>query len=192
MSRSANRPARLNRFLLGLLGLVLMLAGAYVIAAYAGALGWVDPDAPLVPGTAEPQPWVFVVVVVGAVVIALAALRWMAAQFVRMPSRMRWHIGTVGSAGETVLDSHVAAQPVRTEIESYEGVRSAQANLSGPGRAPELNLVVTAEPDVDVTALRRRILDEAVQRLCAALEVEAIPVSLELRLADRGRTARAK
>lgn len=192
MSTSANRPARLNRFLLGLIGLVLILAGAYAIAAFAGELNWVDRDAPLVPGTAEPSPWVFVAVIAGAVVVALAALRWMAAQFVRMPSRMRWHIGTVGSSGETLLDSNVAAAPVVADVESYDGVRSAQARLSGRGRAPELHLLVTAVPDADLTALRRRILADAVRRLREALQVDAVPVSLELRLADRGRTARAK
>ncbi|MCC3315195.1 hypothetical protein [Nocardia africana] len=191
-SASANRPARLNRALLALIGLALILAGVYAILAYAGVLHWVDRDAPLVPGTAEPSQWVFVAVVAGAVVVGLAALRWLAAQFARLPSRMRWHIGTVGNTGETLMDSNVAAAPVATDIESYPEVRSAQARLSGPGRAPHLHLVVTAEPDADLTALRRRILSEAVSRLRQALEVDAVPVSLELRLADHGRTARAK
>ncbi|PPJ24123.1 alkaline shock response membrane anchor protein AmaP [Nocardia nova] len=191
-SSSANRPARLNRALLALIGLALILVGAYAILAHAGMLHWVDRDAPLVPGTAEPSQWVFVAVVAGAVVVGLAALRWLAAQFARLPARMRWHIGTAGNAGETLMDSNVAAAPVATDIESYPEVRSARARLSGPGGAPHLHLVVTAEPDADLTALRRRILSDAVNRLRQALEVDAVPVSLELRLADRGRTARAK
>ncbi|AHH16533.1 hypothetical protein NONO_c17320 [Nocardia nova SH22a] len=192
MSGSANRPARLNRVLLAVIGLLVILAGAYAIAAYAGELSWVDPDARLVPGTAEPSPWVFVAVVAGAVVVALVALRWLAAQFVRMPSRIRWHIGTVGSSGETLLDSNVAAAPVVADIESYDEVRSAQASLTGHARTPELHLVVTAEPDADLTALRRRILTDAVSRLRQALGVDTLPVSLELRLVGRGRTVRAK
>ena len=192
MRGSANRPARLNRVLLGVIGLLVILAGAYAIAAYAGELSWVDRDAQLVPGTAEPSPWVFVAVAAGAVIVALAVLRWLAAQFARMPGRVRWHIGTVGDSGETLLDSNVAVAPVVADIESYAEVRSAQARLSGHARTPELHLVVTAEPDADLTVLRRRILTEAVSRLCQALQVDAVPVSLELRLVGRGRTVRAK
>ncbi|WP_227983613.1 alkaline shock response membrane anchor protein AmaP [Nocardia spumae] len=192
MSRSANRPARLNRLLLAVFGLVAILVGAYAIAAYAGELSWVDRDTPLVPGTAEPPSWVFVVVVVAAVIVALAALRWLAAQFARLPSRMRWHIGTVSNAGETMLDSSTVAAAVVADVESYDGVRSARASVSGPARTPKLHLVVTADPDADLTVVRGRILDDAASRLARALQVDAVPVSLELRLADRGRTLRAK
>lgn len=192
MSRSANRPARLNRVLLALIGVVLMVGGAYLIAAYLGQWEWADRDAALVPGTAEPSPWVFVAVVAGAVIVALAALRWLAAQFVRLPSRMRWHIGTVGSFGETRLDSNVVAEAVVADLESYPDIRSAQAKLSGRGRAPQAHLVVTAEPDADLTALRERISDDCLPRLRQALQVDEVPTTLELRLADRGRTVRAK
>ncbi|MEV5649810.1 alkaline shock response membrane anchor protein AmaP [Nocardia sp. NPDC052254] len=192
MKGSANRPARLNRLLLAVIGLLVLLAGAYAIVAYMGELSWVDSDARLVPGTAEPSPWVFVAVVAGAVLVALAVLRWLAAQFARLPGRVRWHIGTVGNSGETLLNSNIAAAPVVADIESYPEVRSAQASLSGQARTPELHLVVTAEPDADLTELRRRIDTDAVARLRQALQVDAIPVSLELRLVDRGRTARAK
>ncbi|MCR6483208.1 hypothetical protein M8542_10305 [Amycolatopsis sp. OK19-0408] len=55
---SFNRPARLNRFLLGLFGLALLAAGAFAVATHFGLLRLVDPDAPLVPGTDLPPTWV--------------------------------------------------------------------------------------------------------------------------------------
>ncbi|WP_280378930.1 alkaline shock response membrane anchor protein AmaP [Nocardia wallacei] len=189
---TVNRPARLNRTLLLLIGLVLVAAGAYAIVAWLGHLSWADPDATLVPGTAAPPRWVLILVAVGAVLIGLAALRWLAAQATRLPRRTLWRIGATRDAGTTVLDSGVAAAPVVTDVESYPQVRSAAARLSGPADAPELHLVVTAEPDTDLAALRKHILGHAVARLREALEVEFVPVTLELRLADRGRLARAR
>ncbi|RDI43292.1 hypothetical protein [Nocardia mexicana] len=189
---TANRPARLNRTLLAVIGLALAVAGGCVIAAWSGRLRWADPDAALVPGTAAPPGWVLVAIAVGAVLIGLAALRWLAAQATRLPRRTSWRIGAPGAAGITVLDSRTAAAPLVTDIESDPQVRSATARLSGPAGAPELHLVVTAEPDADLTALRGRILSHAVARLRTALEVDIIPVTMELRLADRGRLARAR
>ncbi|WP_024799566.1 hypothetical protein [Nocardia sp. BMG51109] len=189
---TVNRPARLNRTLLALIGAVLIAAGAYAVVAWLGRLRWADPDAPLVPGTAAPPRWVLIAAVAAAVVIGLAALRWLAAQATRLPSRVQWEIGAHDAAGVTVLDSRTAADPLISDVESYPQVRSAAARLSGPSDAPELHLLVTADPDADLTALRRRILGHAVTRLREALEVDVIPVTLEWRLADRGRAARTQ
>lgn len=81
------------------------------------------------------------------------------------------------------LDTAVACAPVARDISVYEGVRSASARLSGPGSGPGLHLVVTAAPDIDVTALRDRIRTHAVPRLRQALEIDELPVEMELRLA---------
>ncbi|MFF0493383.1 alkaline shock response membrane anchor protein AmaP [Nocardia sp. NPDC004068] len=185
---SINRPARLNRSLLGLIGLLIAAAGGYAVAAHLGALPWVDRDATLVPGTADPPLWVEYLVVAGAVVLALAALRWLAAQVGRLPRATEWAVGTPAATGRTVLASDTAAAPLAAHIESYDDVRSVTARLSGPSRAPELHLVVTAAPDADLTELRRRILGHAVPRLRQALDVEIVPVSMELRLDSRGRS----
>ncbi|MBF6326910.1 alkaline shock response membrane anchor protein AmaP [Nocardia transvalensis] len=189
---TVNRPARLNRVLLGLIGLLLTAGGGYAIAAHLGRLHWADPDAPLVPGTGAPPQWVLWSVVVGAVIVALASLRWLAAQVSRLPRPTQWRLDAPAGAGVTLLRSETAAAPVAADIESYDGVRSAVARLSGPSRAPELHLIVTAEPNADLTAVRRRILGHAVPRLRQALEVDIIPVTLEWRLADRGRTVGAR
>ncbi|MFG1797581.1 alkaline shock response membrane anchor protein AmaP [Nocardia sp. NPDC049149] len=191
MSR-VNRPAGLNRTVLGLTGLLLLAAGGLAVAAHYGRLRWVHAGDTLVPGTAAPPTWVLVVAVAAAVLIGVLCLRWLLAQVYRMPKSRTWRTGGSEPAGTTVLASSTAAAPVAADIESYPGVRSAAAWLSGERTAPELHLVVTAEPSADIADLRRRILGHAVPRLREALAVDAIPVTLELDFAEDRRPARVR
>ncbi|MFF2083778.1 alkaline shock response membrane anchor protein AmaP [Nocardia sp. NPDC058176] len=188
---SANRPARLNRGVLGLLGIALAAAGGLLIAAHFGAFR-VDSDAPLVPGTEEPPRWILFCVIAGAVLLALLALRWLAAQIARLPKRTVWEIGTAGEQGRTLLGSGAAAEAVAADIETYDGVRSATARLAGSALAPDLHLLIDTDPAADLPALRTRILEHAVPRLRTALELTAVPVEVEFRIADRGRTQRTR
>lgn len=187
-----DRPARMNRTLLAVLGVALMVAGGLAVAAHFDRLPWVDADSTLVPGTAAPPNWVLWAVVAGAVVLGLLCLRWLLAQVFRMPKPQWWRMETEGSAGKTMLSSATAASPVAADIEAMPEIRAAAAWLSGPLTAPELDLRVTVESDADIGELRRRILDEAVARLRCALEVDEIAVRLELRIADAGRRARVQ
>ncbi|BAD57190.1 MULTISPECIES: Asp23/Gls24 family envelope stress response protein [Nocardia] len=186
-----NRPAGTNRTLLGLTGAVLVAAGALLIAAHFGRLAAAGRDEPLVPGTGAPPTWVLVIVIAAGLLAALLCLRWLLAQAFRMPKARAWEIGTATGAGVTTLDTRTAAAPVADDIETYPGVRSASAWLTGTGTEPELHLVVTAEPTADIAELRRRILGHAVARLREALEVSTVPVTLELRF-DDGRRGLAR
>ncbi|MCX4093583.1 alkaline shock response membrane anchor protein AmaP [Nocardia sp. alder85J] len=191
MSRT-NRPAALNRAVLGFTGALLLAAGALAVAAHDGRVRWIHADDTLVPGTAAPPTWVLWAVGVAAVLLALLCLRWLSAQLFRMPKSVTWRTGSIEGAGTTVLESSTAAAPVATDIESYRGVRAASAWLAGERTAPELHLLVTAEPTADITELRRTILGHAVTRLCTALEVETMPVSLELDFAEDRKPARVR
>ncbi|WP_280235171.1 alkaline shock response membrane anchor protein AmaP [Nocardia cyriacigeorgica] len=182
-----NRPAGVNRTLIGLTGVILLAAGAYALAAHFGQLGWVDRESALVPGTAAPPTWVFWAVIAGAVVLGLLCLRWLLAQIFRMPKSQSWRFEADPTAGKTVMASSTAAAPVAADIAAFDDVRSASAWLTGTRWAPELHLTVTVQPHADVGSLRGRILDEAVPRLRQALEVETIPVTLELSFADAGK-----
>ncbi|MEU0543144.1 alkaline shock response membrane anchor protein AmaP [Nocardia sp. NPDC005978] len=181
---AVNRPARLNRTLLAVIGVLLVAAGAYLIAAQRGWLGWVHRSDALTPGDAAPRRWVFYLTIVGAAVLALLCLRWLAAQFFRMPTAVEWQLTEADSPDATTLSSAVAAAAVAADIESLAGVESAAAWLTGPTRAPELHLILTVAPDADVTELRGRIDDEAVARLRQALAVPAIAVATEVRLSE--------
>ncbi len=177
-----NGAARLNRILLAAFGLASTAVGGYVLAAHFGRLGWVNPRSALVPA-AVPPAWVLWTVVGVGCLVALGSVRWVLAQIPRKPRPARWRARARDCADTVALDTVVACAPVSTDIESYDGVRGAAARLCGPGSGPGLHLVVTAAPDADVTALRDRIRTHAVPRLRQALELEELPVQMELRLA---------
>lgn len=189
---SVNRPARLNRTLLAIIGLLLLGAGGYLVAAQRGWLGWVDRSGSLTPGTAAPPTWVLYALIVGAIALGLLCVRWLGAQLFRMPGPVKWQLAEDKSAGDIVLASSTAATAVAADIENFDGVRAASAWLSGPGNAPELHVIVTARPEADLTELRRRILGEAVARLRQALEVGVIPVTMELRVGEDRNPARVR
>ncbi|WP_460695508.1 alkaline shock response membrane anchor protein AmaP [Nocardia thraciensis] len=178
-------PARLNRVLLAEIGTGLIVLGGYALAAHFDRLSWVDGASPVFAPRAAPPAWLLWVVVLAAGAAGLACLRWATAQVTRTPLPVRWRARTPDSADRTVLTSVTVAAPVAADLETYDGVRSAAAWLSGPGRAPALHLAVVADSDADIGALRARILDHAVPRLCQALEVETIPVTMELRLREQ-------
>ncbi|WP_103354030.1 alkaline shock response membrane anchor protein AmaP [Amycolatopsis sp. CA-128772] len=172
-----NRPAALNRSLLALIGLILLAAGGFAVATNLGKLRLFDPSTPLVPGTAPPPTWVFYLAIATAVILGLLCLRWLAAQAFRRPKPTTWR--TSGDAGVTLLNSATAAAPVAADVETYPGVHTASAWLSGSRDTPALTLVVTtSQPD----GLRRRIAEHALPRLRQALEVDDLPVRLEIRL----------
>ncbi|WP_280370713.1 alkaline shock response membrane anchor protein AmaP [Nocardia wallacei] len=176
-------PAAVNRTVLGVAGVVVTAVGAVALAAHYGRLGWVDAASPVLSDRTHSPTWLLWGIVAVASVLGLACLRWATAQVTRMPQPVRWRARTPETGDRTALTATTVARPVSTDLEGYDGVRSAAAWVSGPGRAPELYLVVTAEPDADIGALRARVLDHAVPRLRQALEVETIPVTMELRFA---------
>lgn len=191
MARS-DHPAPLNRIVLAVLGAALATGGGFALAAHFDLLSWVDPNGRLVPGTAAPPTWVFLAVVAAALLIAFLCLRWLFAQLFRMPPARSWRLDAGTAAGHTTLSSRTAAAPVAEDIEDFPGVRSAAAWLAGPRETPELHLIVHAEPDADINALRHRIANDAVAALRRALEVDDISVELELRFADAGSPARLR
>jgi hypothetical protein len=169
-----------NRFLLGLLGLVLLIAGAAAVAVH---LGFVPADraAALVPGTALPPTWVLAVVAAVSVVLALLCLRWLIAQVPRRRAvTWRWP----DEAGVTRIATSTAAAPFAEEVTGYPGVRKVEASLTGPHTAPRLALVVRAHGDADLRGIRRRIDDEGLPRLREALELPGLQATVEFRMAS--------
>lgn len=129
-----NRPARLNRALLFALGLLLLAAGAFELTTQFGLIHLVPRHQSLAPITGRPQAWVPYVVVVAAILVGLAVLRWLAAQALRRPRTRQWRITGNPGRGVTTMHSGTAAAPLAADIETYPGVRSAAAWLAGPAR----------------------------------------------------------
>lgn len=179
--KTPNRPARLNRSLLGLTGVLLLAAGAFELAAGSGLIRQVaGKDQALTFLVGRPQDWVRYAVLVAAVVIGLAALRWLAAQAARRPRTSLWRLTTGPGRGVTALHADTAVAPLAADVEGYDGVRSAAAWLVGPRQNPALYLRVRTEYDTDLSALRRQIRDHAVPRLRGALELQNLPAAIHL------------
>jgi hypothetical protein len=174
--RAPNPPARLNRTLLALVGLLLLAAGAGGLAVGFGLLPAVDPNRPLVPAAIALAGWAPYAAVVGGVVLGLLVLRWLLAQAHRRPSGGVWELGG------TALPTSAAAAAVAQDITAYRGVSAATATLSGPPTAPTLHLDVAVATDASVAGLRHRIAAEALPRLRGALELDDLPAQLVLRL----------
>jgi hypothetical protein len=173
--RIPNRPARLNRVLLLTAGLILLAAGAFELTTRFGGLHLVPRDQTLNFLDGSFPRWAAWVTLAVAMVAGLAALRWLAAQAGRRPRTSSWRLTAEPGRGTTVMHADSAAEPLVTDIETYEGVRTAAAWLTGPRHYPALYLHVRTEYDADLTTLRRQILGHAVPRLRGALELDELP-----------------
>ena len=185
---SSNRPARLNRTLLAVLGLVLVAAGGAVLAVAAGVLR--PPWPGLVPSTRPVLTWVPWAGAGGAAVLGLLCLRWLVAQAARRPRTGTWELAADPAHGSTRLAADTATAPLVAELTGYPGVRSAGAWLTGGPGDPALTLVVTVDPDVSLAVVRERIGADALPRFRQALELAELPVTVRFQLARTAQRAR--
>jgi hypothetical protein len=127
---SLNRPARLNLWLLAIIGGTLVTGGGIAMAT---SLGWLPltPATPLVPGTELPPTWTLYTV---AGVLALLCLRWLAAQFVRKPKTHTWRIEYDPDHGHTGDDVGIAGASERLAGSDTGGTDEVLAGLGAPDR----------------------------------------------------------
>jgi hypothetical protein len=185
-----NRPARLNRGLLILIGLVLIAAGAFTLGTGLGVLHLQRPASALIPTTAPPQPWVPYAVTALAILLGLLCLRWLTAQTMQRPKTGTWRWARDPDHGVTHLAADTATVPLLTDLHAYPGVTAATAWLSGNRHTPRLHLAITTEPDADLAALRHQIAEHALVRLRHALELSDLPTTIQFHLAAQRVRAR--
>ena len=179
-----NRPARLNRTLLAIVGVVLLAAAAFALLTAFGVLPLLRRDQSLTPATLTPPTWATWVTVVAAVVVGLLCLRWLVAQALRRPKTGQWRMEDDPAEGSTRMDAQSAVDPFLEEVGTYPGVHRVSARLSGTPARPVLHLTIGCVDTADISDLRRRIDGEAVPRLRQALDLPALPADLLLRLDD--------
>lgn len=180
-----NRPARLNRAILAILGLLTLVVGAIVVLTGTGVLAAVLPiraDVPLLPADLSLPGWVPWAGAAIAGVIGLLALRWLIAQAIRRPASSDWQLASDTHAGATHIDSDTAAAPLAEEIAEYPGVQAATARLTGPRQHPHLYVRVSVDDRADISDLRHRIDNDAIPRLTQALDLPALGADVLLRL----------
>lgn len=179
-----NRPARLNRFLLAVIGVALVTGGGLAMAAGLGRLP-IDPATPLAPGTDLPPTWTLYAIAGGAVLMALLCLRWLAAQLARKPKTHTWRIDDDPEHGHTEFAARIATAPFTADITAYPGIHTAHADLAGTQHTPTLAVVVTTEDDADLTDIRHRLDTHGIPRLRNALDLTSLPVTLEFRFTTK-------
>jgi len=184
------RADRGNRTVLTLLGLLFTAAGAMGLALSYGAFGTDRARrrvlTPSVRDFAQRNHgWFWLVVAAAAVILALLALRWLAAQLGSD------RVGALAlerdtRAGATTLQAGAVTSAVTEEVESYRGVRRASARFVGNPVNPDLVLTVTADERADLGVLRDRIEQQAIPHTRQATGRDTLPVILRLHLASGG------
>jgi hypothetical protein len=187
------RPAHLNRTGLVLVGAVMIAAGGAGLARGAGAFGHDRATGRVFSGTvrryAADHGWFWPAVAAAVIILALLGLAWLLAQgrTGRLPGLA---MEPDPSGGRTRLSGKAVTDALESEIGEYPGVRTARARLIGSSRRPELRLNVAYMRRADPAELRRRIEEEGMPRLAAALGRESVPAVVRLRLVkgDRAET----
>ncbi|MFC0037928.1 alkaline shock response membrane anchor protein AmaP [Actinomadura rayongensis] len=177
--------ARLNRFALALLGIVLLVLGGLGLALGSGVFGSGRSRAPVLSqGTrtfASGHGWFWWAVSAAAVVVGLLGLWWLLVQG-RRDRVPELSMEPEPEQGTTRITAQAVTDALSDEIAAYPGVRGVGARIGGSSRRPRLFLTVAYARDADLAALRRRVTDEAIARLRTALEREKLPAVVRLRL----------
>ncbi|GAA4880941.1 alkaline shock response membrane anchor protein AmaP [Actinomycetospora straminea] len=181
-SRATNPPARLNRGLLALAGIVLLAAGGVVAGIATGRLPLVAPGAPLLTAPAAPPAWWTWVAAAAGVVVGLLGLRWLLAQARRRPAGETWSLEAAGATpGRTTIPGGVTADAVRADLTAHPGVVDARVRLTSGAPQPalyvELDLDAEAAPGPAVAHLEQH----ALPRLRRALDAPRVPTRLLVR-----------
>ena len=176
---------RTNRFMLILLGLVLVAAGGAAMAASTGVFGSSHSrDTLLVNRVSEyfshHGGWLWPAIAVGFLLVGLVCLRWLLALLASTDRAGDITIGPSTDEGTTILRPAALIDALTSEISAYRGVDSARGRVIGNSRDPEVVLTVTAAAAADLQALHRRIEDEALVHARQATGRPSLPVQLDL------------
>jgi hypothetical protein len=185
-SRSAlARSAGGDRWLVVLIGLVLLLAGVGVTMLSYGVLGSGRAARPLLDpimvDTVAAQPLLWrAAAIVGGVLLAVFGLAW-AARSVRPEPRPDVMLN--GGADTTIrVTSAAAGEAVASQAATLPGVARARARLVGSAAVPALRVTLWLADDADVRGVLARLHDEVLATARASLELTTLPVAVRLEL----------
>lgn len=181
------RNAFLNRFGIGLVGLLLLAGGGLALARGTGGLGRARAAEPIigagVRGFVAGEPWFWRAVALAAMVLALLALGWLLAQ-TRRGTLRRLEIDAQGT-GRTSMPASAATDAITEEAEGYRDVTRAGAKLLKPGTRPSLRLDLTVGERADVRPAIRGLHAEALPLLRQALDADRLPAVVRMHTSGR-------
>ncbi|WP_031002908.1 alkaline shock response membrane anchor protein AmaP [Streptomyces sp. NRRL F-5727] len=179
---------RVNRVLLGLAGLLLVLAGGAVLAAgldlpVPSWWPWSGPDDVLL-ATADRRRWreeswwwPTVIAVLGVVV--LLALWWLIAQFRR--ARLAEVLVDTGDGDAAVLRGRALEDVLEADAAAQEGVAQAKVALTGRRTAPRTRIALLLEPYASPGQALAGLSGEALARARTSAGLAALPTEARLR-----------
>lgn len=182
----------LNRTWLGILGFLLLVAGALVLLQGTGALQEIvstpQSGAKVLTGELHPffaQTWVVAVLLVIGVLLAILALAWIIAQIPRKHTTERYRLHLDGTQGRTTCDPAVLATAVVDQVNHLPGVVNSSALLRGTAEEPDLALKVTINDGADVRELLHQLEATTLPNLSTALEAPIQRCRLQLDVSAR-------
>ncbi len=181
---------RANRLALSLLGLILLLAGAFGLTASVGGFGSGYAHRTLLANQAATYisrhgAWFWWAVAGACLLLALLSLRWILALLLSTDRAGDITITRGRAHGDTTMNPAAITGAVSREIETYRGADAAKARVVGDPASPELVVTVTAARSADLAALRHRIETEALAHARHALGQPDLPIQLDINVSNR-------
>jgi hypothetical protein len=183
-SRSAvARSAGGDRWLVALIGLVLLAVGVGVTLLCSGVFGSARAGRPLldpiiVATVAADLLLARVIAIAGGIVLAVLGLAWVA-RSVRPEPRPDLVL-SAGPDTTILVSSGAVADAVAAQAGILPGVGRARARLVGSIAAPALRVTLWLSDDADVRAVLQRLHEEVMATARSALDLPALPVAVRL------------
>jgi hypothetical protein len=187
------RADRLNRFLLTLLGLLLLTAGIVGLLFGFGAFGErrarervLDPD--VTDFVVRNADWFWPAVALACLLLALLALRWLFQQL-RTDRIGSLDLTRDRARGETSIATGAVTDALVDQVERLPGVESANARLVRLSGRRQLLLHVRLADRADARAVRRSLAEGPLTELRQVLGGAAWPaVCVELEPSTKGQS----
>ncbi len=181
--------ARLDRFLLTLLGLLLTAVGVLGLLVGFGVFGSRLRTKPVFDNfisrfLGDNGAWLWPVIAVVGLLLGYLALRWFIAQL-RPTGVGDLELEPGATTGHTDLVGAAVTDAVREEISSYRGVAATSARLTGEAQDLHLQLRVQLDSRADVVTVRQQIESSAIAHARQALDRPELPVRLDLVVTDK-------
>jgi hypothetical protein len=178
---------RANRIVLTVFGLLLVLAGAAALTASLGGFGAGSAHRALFANSVSTYfgqhgSWLWPVIAVACLLIALAALFWIAILLGSTDRAGSLPVPVAGAHGTTTLQPAALTDALTEEIETYHGVQTAKGRIIGNPDHPRVVVTVTAKPTADLAELQHRIEAQALAHARQALGRTDLPIQLDLDL----------
>jgi len=158
-----------NRFILFLIGIVLLAAGAAVVSAALGLLTqWEQAPQPGDSlGSADALPaWLPAGVLAASVLLVLLGLWWIVTAVPRSERAGDLQLHRDGSDGVTRLSSSVLQRAIADSAEKLPGVVAATVRLEGTASAPGLLIKIEVDERSDI----RSTVQQLHRQTCAEVE----------------------